>query len=254
MRKRKQPPGQPEKLTILGHLQELRRRLIKGIIAVLITTVISFIFANQIFDILIWPAEGIELVFIEMTEMLGTYMRVCLAAGIILAMPYLVYLFLMFVFPALTGREKKYIYIIMPWVVLMFAGGVTFSYFVLIPPATKFLISFGSDIATPQIKIGNYISVVTRLLIAVGLVFEMPVVTTFLARMGIITPKWLADKRKIAIIFAFILAAIITPTFDPLNQSLVAIPIVVLYEMCIWLAKLVQRKESREATSIPSAM
>jgi len=248
MEESKIQPEQPEKLTILGHLLELRRRVIKIIFAVLITTVISFIFANQIFNILISPAEGIELVFIEMTEMLGTYMRVCLASGIILAMPYIVYHFLLFVFPALTSKERKYIYIIMPWVILMFAGGVTFGYFILLPPATKFLISFGSDIATPQIKIGNYISIVTRLLIAIGLVFEMPVVTTLLARVGVITSKWLADKRKAAVIFAFVLAAVITPTFDPVNQSLVAVPLVVLYEMCIWLAKLVQRKRPQELT------
>ena len=134
----------------------------------------------------------------------------------------------------------------------MFGAGVIFSYFILVPPATKFLLTWGSDIATPQIKIGNYISVVTRLLLAVGLVFELPVITTFLSRLGIITPKWLSDKRKLAIIFAFILAAIITPTFDPINQSLVAIPLIILYEMSIWLAKLVQRKQTHVVTSLPT--
>jgi len=121
-----------------------------------------------------------------------------------------------------------------------------------VPPATKFLLTFGSDIAIPQIKIGNYISVVTRLLLAIGLAFEMPVVTTFLTRLGVLTPKWLADKRKPAIIFAFILAAIITPTFDPINQSLVAIPLIFLYEMSIWPAKLVQRKRSQAVISLPT--
>ncbi len=231
-----------KKLTILGHFYELRHQLIKCVIAVLITTIISFVFAKQIFDILILPTEGINLIYIEMTEMIGTYMKVCLASGIILAMPYLIYQLIMFVSPALTRKEKRYIYLILPWIALMFAGGVVFSYFVLIPPATKFLLTFGSDIATPQIKVGNYISIVTRLLLAIGLVFEMPVITTFLSRLGVITPKWLSDKRKPAIIFAFILAAIITPTFDPLNQTLVAAPLIVLYEMSIWLAKLVQRK------------
>ena len=95
---------------------------------------------------------------------------------------------------------------------------------------------------------------ITKLLLAIGLVFEMPVVTTFLARLGVITPKWLSSKRKPAIIFAFILAAIITPTFDPINQSLVAVPLVILYEMSIWLAKLVQRKEARVVKPIPSAV
>ena len=236
-----------KKLTVLGHLGELRSRLIKCVIAVAITSLISFIFAKQIFDILILPAGEIDLIYIEMTEMIGTYMRVSLASGIILAMPYLIYQVVMYVSPALTRKEKKYVYLILPWVTLMFVGGVAFSYFILIPPATKFLITFGSDIATPQIKIGNYISIVTRLLVAIGLVFELPVLTTFLARIGVITPKWLANKRKLAIIFAFILAAIITPTFDPINQSLVAIPLIILYEMSIWLAKLVHRGKKEES-------
>jgi len=236
-----------KKLTVLGHLGELRSRLIKCVIAVAITSLISFIFAKQIFDILILPAGEIDLIYIEMTEMIGTYMRVSLASGIILAMPYLIYQVVMYVSPALTRKEKKYVYLILPWVTLMFVGGVAFSYFILIPPATKFLITFGSDIATPQIKIGNYISIITRLLVAIGLVFELPVLTTFLARIGVITPKWLADKRKLAIILAFILAAIITPTFDPINQSLVAIPLIILYEMSIWLAKLVHRGKKEES-------
>lgn len=118
----------------------------------------------------------------------------------------------------------------------------------------KFLITFGSDIATPQIKIGNYISVVTRLLLAIGLTFELPVVTTLLARLGIVRAQWLADKRKLAIIFAFILGAIITPTLDPINQSLVAVPLIVLYEMSIWLAKFVQPvKKEEKRLSITSA-
>ena len=242
------------RLTVLSHLTELRQRLIKSAIAVVVATVIAFIFANQIFEILILPAGGIDLIYIEMTEMIGTYMRVSLVAGIIVAMPYLVYHFFMFVSPALSRKEKKYVYLILPWVTLMFAGGVAFGYFILVPPATKFLISFGSEIATPQIKIGNYISVVTRLLLAIGLVFEMPVVTTFLARLGIITSKWLANRRRTAIIVAFILAAIITPTFDPINQSLVAAPLVVLYEMSIWLAKLFQRRKPQAATSSPAPL
>lgn len=241
-----------KKLTLLSHFQELRKRLIRSVIAVAIAAMLSFIFYEWIFYILILPAEGIPLIYIEMTEMIGTIMKVCLASGLILAMPYLTFQLIMFVSPALTQKEKKYLYVILPWIALMFLAGVVFGYFILIPPATKFLLTFGSDIATPQIKIGNYISIITRLLLAIGLVFEMPVVTTFLARIGIVKAKWLADKRKIAIIFAFILAAIITPTFDPINQSLVAVPLIVLYEMSIWLARLVQPKEAEVVESAPS--
>jgi len=241
-----------KKLSVLSHLGELRSRLIRSVIAIAIASVIAFIFRDWIFYILILPAEGINLIYIEMTEMIGTIMRVCLAAGIMLAMPYLVYQGIMFVSPALTRKEKKYVYLILPWIALMFLGGVAFGYFILVPPATRFLLTWGADIATPEIRIGNYISIVTRLLLAIGFVFEMPVITTFLSRLGIIKPKWLSDRRRLAIIVAFILAAIITPTFDPINQSLVAVPMIVLYEMSIWLAKLVQRKESRVVTPVSS--
>jgi sec-independent protein translocase protein TatC len=131
----------------------------------------------------------------------------------------------------------------------MFAGGVAFGYFILLPPAMKFLITFGSDIATPVIKIGNYITLVTRLLVAIGAVFETPVIITFLSRLGVVSPQWLSHVRKWAYIGAFILAAIITPTMDPINQSLVAVPLVVLYEISIILSKIVYR---RRAKGVPS--
>ena len=241
--------SEDRKQSVLEHLQELRRRLIRSVIAVAVASVIAFVFYDWIFYILKLPAEGISLIFIEMTEMLGTIMKVCLTAGIIIAMPYLVFQAIMFVSPALTSKEKKYVYFILPWIALMFMGGVVFGYFILIPPATRFLISFGADIASPEIRVGNYISVVARLLLAIGIVFEMPVITTFLARLGVLKPKWLSDHRKAAIILAFILAAIITPTFDPINQSLVAVPLVVLYEMSIWLARLVYKRPSAEAAT-----
>jgi sec-independent protein translocase protein TatC len=232
-----------KKLSLLGHFQELRKRLVRSVIAVVITTVICFIFYEWLFYFMIRPAGEINLIFTELTEMIGTIMKVCLAGGIILAMPYLTIQAILFIRPALTNKEERYVYLILPWITIMFLGGVVFGYFVLIPPAVKFLYTFGSDIAAPMIKIGNYISVITRLLIAIGLVFELPVVTTFLAHLGILSPQWLSSKRKIFIIVAFILAAIITPTFDPINQTLVAAPLIVLYEMSIWLAKLVYRRK-----------
>jgi sec-independent protein translocase protein TatC len=242
-----------EKTTVFSHLLELRKRLIRSVIAIAVASLVAFIFYDWIFYFLKLPAADINLVYIEMTEMIGTIMKVCLAAGIILAMPYLVLQGILFISPALTSREKKYVYLILPWIALMFLGGVLFGYFILIPPATRFLMSFGADIATPEIRVGNYIALVTRLLLAIGFVFEMPVITTFLARLGIIKPKWLSDRRRTAIIVSFILAAMITPTFDPINQSLVALPLVVLYELSIWLAKLVYKKKADVVTEISSA-
>ena len=252
--------GTSDRLTFMAHLGELRQRLVRSIIALAITTVISFFLAERyIFPILISPIKGLlgaeeaNLVFIHMTEMIGTYMKVSLAGGIILAMPYLVYHLLMFVSPALTRREKKYVYLILPWVTIMFIAGVVFGYFILLPPATNFLMTFGSSIATPEIRIGNYISIITRLLVATGAVFETPVIILFLARLGIVTPKMLSSKRRHAVVIAFILGAIITPTFDPVNQSLVAVPLIALYEMSIWLAKLVYRRKAQAVTPEPTS-
>jgi sec-independent protein translocase protein TatC len=233
--------GPEQKLTLIGHFLELRKRLIRSIIAVIVGIIISFFFWKWIFYILIYPAQGVNLIFTEVTEMFGTTMKVCLAAGIILAMPFITYQFIMFVRPALTGREKKYLLIIMPWVTIMFLGGVVFGYFVMVPPAVRFFLSFGSDLVEPLISVGNYISVITRMLLAIGLVFELPVVTTFLARIGIVKPEWLASKRKIVIVLAFIIGAILTPP-DPTTQVLLAVPLIVLYEMSIWLAKLVYKR------------
>lgn len=228
--------------TLWDHLNELRQRLIICLVAVAAGIIISFIFADQVFRILLVPAGKVNLVFIDVTEMLGTYMQVSLICGSILAMPVVVYHVIMFVSPGLTAKEKKYVWMILPWIFIMFLAGVAFSYFILLPPAMTFLLSFGADIAVPQIRISNYISLIGRLLLASGLIFETPVITTFLSRLGIINSSWMALQRKWAVILAFILGALITPTIDPVNQTLVALPLIVLYEMSIWLAKLVERR------------
>ncbi len=239
-----------KQMTFTSHLAELRQRLIKSVIALVITTIIAFIFARYIFDFLIRPApDDISLIYIEMTGMIATYFKVALMGGLVLAMPVLVYQGIMFVSPALTRREKKYVYMALPWITLMFIAGFAFGYFILVPPATNFLLNFMTDLARPEIKIDNYVSIVTRLLVALGLVFETPVIITFLARLGIVKPEWLAHKRRWAIVVAFILAAVITPTFDPINQSLVAIPLILLYEISIWLAKIAYRKRAEVTES-----
>jgi sec-independent protein translocase protein TatC len=234
---------------------------------VAITTTVSFAFAKQIFDILtfrspflkpifdflttrlhLFAPPNLNLIAIELTEMIGTYMRVCLIVGVILAMPYLIFEVVNFVSPALSQRERRrYIYTALPWVGMMFIVGVVFTYFILLPPALRFLTTFGSDIATIQVRIGNYITIISRLLLAVGLIFEMPVLTTFLAWIGVVTWRWLANKRKWAFIGAFLVGALVTPTLDPINQTLVAVPIILLYELSIWTAWLVQRRKRARA-------
>ncbi len=234
-----------KELTFMGHLEELRQRLIKAIVAVIVCIVPAFVFYRQIFGVITRPAGDINLIYTEMTEMMGTIMKVTLYSGLALAMPFVVYQVVRFVAPALTRSEKRALYLLLPGIFVSFLAGVCFGYFVAVPPAVRFLLSFGQPIATPQIKVGNYVSLVTTLLFALGVVFETPLVVFFLAKIRVVTPKMLSDRRKYAALAAFVVAAIITPTFDPVNQTIIALPIIVLYELSIWLAKLATRGSKR---------
>jgi len=233
-----------KRLTVTRHLQELRSRLIKSVIAIVVGIIISFPLTPYIFDILKWPAQDINLIYVHVTEMIGTYIKVALYCGIVLALPYLVYHLVMFLSPALRDREKKYVYLSLPLIFIFFAAGACFAYFIFLPPALKFLLTFGGHIAQPMITLNNYVSVVVKLLFSVGLIFEIPLVITLLAKLGVVSPQKLAKGRKWAVLAAFVLGAIITPTVDPVNQTLIAAPIIVLYEISIWLAKLVYPRES----------
>jgi sec-independent protein translocase protein TatC len=237
------------KFSIFEHLGELRRRLVRSLIAVGITTTISFFFAKYVFKILESRAEGINLVFTKMTGMIGIYCKVALFCGIALATPIIIYEFVMFIHPALTSKEKNYLYFLLPCVILALVAGVAFGFYVLVPPAAHFLITFGSDIATPLIDVENFVSVIVRLLFAIGLCFETPLIIFFLSKIGVITPKTLSKYRKVAVIAAFVLGAIITPTFDPINQCLVAVPLIVLYEIGILLSKVAWRSKKQPIPS-----
>jgi len=231
-------------LTLLGHLQELRQRLTWSVIFLVITIGVSFFFAERIFDFLLSGVpEEVPVIYTEVAEKISIYMKVCLYAGIILAMPFLIYQMVMFIRPALTRKERGYLYLLLPAVLLFFVGGAAFAYYLFLPRALDFLLggSYLSDIE-PYIKIGNYISFVIQIVFYMGLVFELPVIAFFLAKIGIVSHQWLGRQRKWAFVLAFVLAAIITPTPDPINQTIVAVPIILLYELSIWLAWVARRK------------
>lgn len=241
--------SETKKQGILEHLRELRKRILWSLIAVVITTALAFWKADWIFEVLKKPAGNVQFVFIEVTEGFSTYMKVCFVAGIIVAMPFIMYNLLMFVIPALTGREKRMVLLILPWILIMFYGGIVFGYFFLVPPATGFLLSFGSSVATIQPRMSNYVNFIMQLLLIIGLMFEMPVVTTFLARIGVLSYRWMAGKRKIWVILAFVVAAVITPTPDAVNQSIVAGTLIALYEVSIWLAWLVDKSKKKKQSA-----
>lgn len=229
------------RLTLMGHLEELRQRLVKSVIAVGVGTAVSFIFTQQIFLLLKSRAQGVDLIYTEVPELLTTYLKVAFVSGLVLAMPVLVYQLMMFVAPALTRQEKRWLYLLLPGVVLSFAMGAAFAFFIVVPPALQFLLTFGIEIARPQIKVGNYVSVVTNLIFYIGLAFETPLIIFFLAKIRVIKPKMLTKYRKYAVVAAFVVSALITPTPDPINQTLVAVPLMALYEVGILLAKLAWR-------------
>ena len=237
--------------TLLQHLGELRRRVFICVVAVLVGSAVSFAFFEQIIDILVEPAKdldlgtGGELIYTEVTELLTTAIKVSFVSGLILASPILVYQGVMFVAPGLTGREKRYLFGFMPAVVLAFGGGVAFAYYILTPPALHFLLTFGGDVATPLIRISNIINLMIRLLFWMGLAFETPLVMYLLASLGIVSARGLSRFRRYWVVVAFILAAIITPTVDPVNQALVAGPLLVLYEVGILLARIAGRSRGK---------
>lgn len=225
------------------HLVELRKRLTWSAVVVVMATAIAFVFHQEILKILMAPADGFgqtsnyQPIYTELTEFIGIAMKASLLVGIALSLPFLLWQLVRFVTPGLNSAERRYLYILMPVSMCVFFAGCCFGYFVLFPPAVKFLLSFGSDVATPMIRIGNYVNLMLSLLFWMGIVFELPVVLFFLSRMGVVTPRLLARNRRWAILGAFVLGALITPTLDPVNQCLVALPIIALYELSILLSR-----------------
>lgn len=237
------PVEENDRLPFMVHLKELRNRIMYSVIAVAVTTGIALIFGEWLINVLKYPGRNMELIAIKLVENMSVYFKVSLMAGVIGAMPVLVYQIFAFVAPGLTSSEKRMILRIMPGIIIMFIVGVAFAYFIALPPALWFLYTFMSQAATPMPTISDYMSVVTRLLLVIGLVFETPLIVMALARLGVVSPQWLASRRRMWIVVAFVLAAIITPTFDPINQTIIAVPLILLLEVGIILARMVYKKK-----------
>ena len=229
-----------KQMTIVEHLEELRGRLIKCLVALAITTALAFACTSQIMRVLIAPA-GIELVFLRPTEMFVTYFRVALLAGVVLAMPVIVYQAVRFTLPGLRNRERAYLRVVVPGATFSFILGVAFAYYVMLPLALRYLLAFGDDLAAARWAISEYASFVTRLLFWSGVVFQIPMLLFFLARLQIVTPQFLSENRKFAVLVVAVVAAVITPTPDPFNMVVVMFPLLLMYETGVLLAKLACR-------------
>ncbi len=229
-----------EPRSFLEHVEELRRRLLRAIIALVVGVVISAFFTPQLLAWLARPVGGLEkLEAIEVTENLGVFMQVALVGGVLLAMPVIVYQTWRFVTPGLYPREKRYIYILAPAATLLFLAGAAFAYFVMLPAAIPALLGFAPIPTRP--RPANYISFVTNLMFWVGVSFEMPLFIFFLARVRLVRPRDLLHHWRVAVFLIALLAALVTPTGDPINMGLVMIPLIVLYVLSILLARVAYR-------------
>ncbi len=239
-----------EKSPFTSHLDELRKRIIICIVAVAVGFLGSYFFAEQIFDILIKPLQA-ELppdstfIFTGLPEAFFVYLKLSLFGGILLASPVLLWEIWCFVAPGLYDQEKKYVYPFVIFSTVLFATGVSFGYFVVFPIAFKFFMGYSSEIIKPLPSIKEYLNFSCKLLFAFGVVFELPLFVLFLAKIGLVNEKMLRSKRKFAILGIFAVAAILTPP-DVVSQILMALPLLVLYEISILVTKYFGKKEEEE--------
>ncbi len=254
------------KLPITEHLGELRNRIFISLATLFIGFLIAFNFSEEIFNILIFPLkynlvlslenpyfqfvpqnklEDTKLVFLAPAEALWMSIKISIVSAIILGLPVFLYQIWKFISPGLLKHEKKYI---LPFIfssTALFLVGTSFCFFIVLPFAISFLLSYKvGDILVPMLSVGMYIDFCLKFILAFGLIFQLPIVIIFLTKMGIVSPEFLAKNRKYAILIAFILAAILTPTPDAFNQILMAVPIYILYEAGVWLSKLFKRKDA----------
>jgi len=226
---------------LLKHLDELRMRIFKAFFALIVTTAISFIISQQLIEYLARPIGGISrLVSIEITENIAIFMKVSLLGGFVLGMPVIIYQIVAFILPGLKPNEQKWLLIMVPFAALLFAGGVAFTWFVMLPTAVPFLASFLG--ITTQVRPENYFNFITNLMFWIGICFEMPLIMMFMAKLKFVNARQLANGWRYAVVIIAIIAAIVTPTVDPINMGLVMAPLAGLYVISIILVAFVGRR------------
>ncbi len=229
-----------DKMSFMEHLGELRTRIVRSLVGLLVGLGVTLPFSQAIMDYLSRPihATGNSLVFLAVTEAFWVQMKIALIGGVFVASPILLWQVWSFVSPGLYAHEKKYA---APFIIvgsLLFIGGGVFSLKVVTPYAVMFMLSYARPGLQPMISIGSYIDFLLKFTLAFGLIFELPLALTLAARMGVVTPQMLARNRKYAILGAFVAAAILTPTPDAFNQALMAGPLILLYEVGIVCARI----------------
>ncbi|WP_129630453.1 twin-arginine translocase subunit TatC [Candidatus Oscillochloris fontis] len=245
-----QEPSEAE-MGFFQHLGELRKRLVKASIGVLIGMLFGLFLVlgpPQLVDLIITTFAPVNPIYapvqsVGTTETFTSYMSVALTVGFIIGMPVIVYQLLAFLMPGLRKHEQRMILIALPFVTLFFLGGIAFGWFITVPTAIRFLIGFSnSEFIQTQPTLSDFLNTVTTLLLINGIVFELPVIIYVLAFMGVVTAAQLTSFRRFAVVIVVIVAAIITPTGDPINLALLAIPMYLLYEVGVVMARFVPKQ------------
>lgn len=232
-------------MTVLEHLEELRKVLIISVLAIAAASGICyFFFREELLQLFLNPLEDLELefVFLRMTEAFLTKIKVSILAGIVFSSPIVLWQIWRFVVPALRPGEKKYIYILLPISIILFAVGVVFAYTTVFQFAALFLLGQAGEGLSPMLSISRYVSFVVYFMLPFGFVFQLPLVVAFLSRIGAVTTQTLKDKRKYAIIIIFAGSAVLTPP-DLISQFFLAGPVIVLYEISVLVSRFIKPKK-----------
>ena len=216
-------------MSVVDHLSELRMRLVVAIVAIIICTLGAYYYVEDILQILVAPAG--KLYYTKPTEAFFTYMKISIVAGCIISSPIWFYQLWAFIVPALSKGEKKVTFMVVPTAVTLFVVGILFSYYLVLPMAIQFFIGFGTDELQPLFSIGQYIDFVIAFVLPFGITFELPLILIALGVMGILSSNRLRQYRKIFILVAFVVGAAISPTPDMLSQTMIAGPMILLYEI-----------------------
>ena len=216
-------------MSVVDHLSELRTRLVIAIVAIIVGTLGAYYYVEDILQILVAPAG--KLYYTKPTEAFFTYMKISLVAGCIVSSPVWFYQIWAFIVPALSKGEKRVTFMVVPTAVVLFVVGVLFSYYLVLPMAIQFFIGFGTDELQPLFSIGQYIDFVIAFILPFGITFELPLILIALGILGILSSDRLREYRKMFILLAFIIGAAISPTPDMLSQTMIAGPMILLYEI-----------------------
>jgi sec-independent protein translocase protein TatC len=243
----------PDEMTFLEHLEDLRKRLFYSFVALFIGFVPGWIFAKDIYKILARPVtqylpEGTKLAFTGLTAPFMLYMKVAFLASLFFMSPFVFLQIWYFVAPGLYRKEKKYAVPFVLMTTFFFSLGALFGYFIVFPWACRFFLTLGRDFQ-PVIKVDEYFGFALRVLLGISLVFELPTLVFFLAKMGLVTARWMVRNFKYAVLLIFVIAAVITPTPDAITQSIVAIPMLALYGLSILIALAVGHGKKKARSS-----